>query len=840
MNLGSLFPNSRTLAAAVPKPQPSTKNTMATAGGKLPPSLADLTKKIKPGEFNIVWPKMRTQGVKDYKVITTLEQLKEYIARCESTGLGGFDYETSGDKDHRQPPTNEDGSPADQKTLDNWTKSINLDPHKAEVCAMSLSAQPDEARAIFIDNPGRKRFMPDLSREEARKALFDTLERHFFNNTKITKIAVNLAFESKMTAKYGKYILMPCADPFIGWIRILQLVAPHKIKNPKRPYTGKGLKPMTKEYFGVQMNEFTEILKRNNALFFDQVGCDTQDALVYCCEDSDYAVQHFLYWDAIAKQINNHNDVYPTYSDWLNNIEMPFARVTGLMEYWGMYWDKDVSEVKRQEATIIQQEAAEEIARLAKDNFNLDINVGAAGKTKDVKSFIFDTLKLPAAAWSDKTKDPSLDGNALMDMIFMLENKLIDPNEEKYLEVDLWEGWEAVDPETDPHLDKAERMRLRIARRDFHPYKDIGIRLLELLRKIQKYATLLSSHIEGREKYVNEVTGRIHAHYEPWTETARLSSSNPNGQNVPRPDNDVLGVRNFYKAAPGKVLLLEDESGFELRLTAWKGNCPVMIPTFKNHGDIHRKTAATNYNKPEDQVTKHERSTAKPANFGSVYGGTEYALQQTFKKEGVRKSLPECKKLVQAVLKTYPGIPKYQVEAVILARETGYSETIYGFKRLLPSINGSIDFQRRQDERRAQNTPIQGSAADIMKRSQNAVYEKIGIDTAFFNITPNVDYLDYKAMVWEGFIPAIKEKLEVLPFMQHGHTDMISQIHDEIIAEVDDDPVLVKKYAEWQKAVMEIPPIEGFPLPLEAEASAAYSWGDKMSLEKYLELKGVE
>jgi DNA polymerase-1 len=445
------------------------------------------------------------------------------------------------------------------------------------------------------------------------------------------------------------------------------------------------------------------------------------------------------------------------------------------------------------------------------------------------RHFIFDTLKLPVAAYTE-TKAASLDGNALMDMIFMLENKLEDPDEEKYLEAELPEGWETIDVEKDPTLDKATRMRIRIAKRDFHPYKDIGIRLLELMRKIQKYATLLSSHIEGREKHVNPVDGRIHANYEPWTETARLASMNPNGQNVPRPDNDALGVRNFYKAAPGKVLILEDESGFELRLTAWKSSCPVMLPAFINKEDMHRKTAATMLEKDPKDVTKHERSSAKAANFGSVYGGTEYALQQTFKKDGIRRSLPFCKLLVDAVKKTYPGIPRYQVEAVVKARETGYSETIYGFKRLLPHINGSNRYDRSQDERRAQNTPIQGSAADIMKKAQSAIYEKIGLDSAYFNQGALFD-------PWEGFSPKLIEKLKEAPFMQHGRTDMVAQIHDEIISELDDDVELVKKYAYWQKEVMEIPPLPGFPLPLEAEASAAYSWGQKMSLEKYLELK---
>lgn len=196
---------------------------------------------------------------------------------------------------------------------------------------MSLSAACDEARAIFIDNPGANQFEPGLSRSEARKRLFDTLEQYFFTNHKIVKIAVNMNFETKFTAKYGKYILMPCADPFIAWIRLSQLLLPNKIKNPKRPYVGKGLKPMTKEVFGVQMSEFTSVLERNQALFFDQVPNDEHDALSYCCEDSDYAVQHYLYWDEVAKQISNDNEVYPTYSDWL---KISKCLLQGLPELW--------------------------------------------------------------------------------------------------------------------------------------------------------------------------------------------------------------------------------------------------------------------------------------------------------------------------------------------------------------------------------------------------------------------------------------------------------------------------------------------------------------------------
>jgi DNA polymerase-1 len=786
----------------------------------------------KPGAWPIQWPQIQPQKLKDYSVITSIDELRAYITRCKETGLGGFDYETSGDRDHRKPPKDADGNPITDKALDAWTKDVNLDPWKAEVCAMSLSADPNEARAIFIDNPGSKQFEPGLPRNEARKRLFDVLEADFFTSPDIIKIAVNMPFETKFTAKYGKYILMPCADPFLMWIRMSQLLLPHKIKNPKRPYTGKGLKPMTKDVFGVQMNDFNAVLARNNALFFDEVPNDSADALSYCCEDSDYAVQHYLYWNEIAKQIPNNNPIYADYSEWLHAIEMPFTRVTGLMEFWGMRWDSDVAAIKLQEAEIAQEEAATEMQEIATHYSVEALNIGKGGKTKDVKSFIFDTLKLPAAAWSDKTKDPSLDSNALMDMIFMLENKLEAPDEERYLETPLPEGWEQVDPEAVGDLDTDTCRRIRIAQRPEHPNKDDGIRFLRAMQKIQKFSTLISSHIEGREKYVNPITGRIHAHYEPWTETGRLSSSNPNGQNVPRPDNDDLGIRNFYKAADGMVLLLEDESGFELRLTAWASSCEVMLKAFENHEDLHRKTAATMQNKPESEITKHERNGAKAANFGSVYGGTEHALQKTFKKQGIRKSLPECKALVDAVMKTYPGIPRYQKMAVVKAREDGYAETIFGYKRLLPYINSGNRYDRSDDERRAQNTPIQGSAADIMKKAQNAMYEKCGLDTAYFNT-------GLMLPIWNGFDHKTLDCLSAEPFMYHDRTRMVAQIHDEIIVELVDNPALVQHYANWQKAIMEIPPLPDFPVALEAEASVAYSWGNKEDLTTWVQKRST-
>jgi DNA polymerase-1 len=270
-------------------------------------------------------------------------------------------------------------------------------------------------------------------------------------------------------------------------------------------------------------------------------------------------------------------------------------------------------------------------------------------------------------------------------------------------------------------------------------------------------------------------------------------------------DKDTFGIRNFYKAPPGKILFFIDFSGFELRLMAWKSGDQVMIEVFRDpKGDLHRRTAATMTGKPEAEVTKAERQGAKPANFGICYGGTEYALQETYLKEdGIRKTLEECAAAIRAIKVTYPGIPAFQRAAAIQAREDGYSETIYGYIRLLENINSPHKGLRNSDERRAMNTPIQGSAAEIMKRCQNAAYDMAAL---------------------EGW---------------HGHADQIGQIHDEIIFQMDDDPVLVKRVGDWIKAVMEQPPIPGFPVPIIAEASVGYEWGRKIPLNKWLEERGV-
>lgn len=843
MRLGSLFPQQKTLAS---RPRPG-KVAGTSAATEIP------KKANQAGPIPVEWPKVRPQKVKDYRPVTTVAELEAYLDRCQETGYGSFDWETSADEEtrkkfelerakynvacqeveYRRKDAVAEATEKERAKLNKefdrekaaLTKNFEavrtkfrqapLDPWKGQICTVSISAAPDESRVVPISHRVGKIFEPDMSRDEARTLVLDTLERRLFQNPKVIKIAVNLSFETKFAAKYAKYILMPVADPLVMWTRCMQVTAPQKIKDPKKPTSGLGLKPMTKEVFGVRMGEFLDLLTKHNVSFFDEIDASQGDGLTYSAEDADYGLQHYLYWLEVARQI-------PGYDKWLHEIEMPFSRVIGLMEYWGMPWDTQLAEMKRQEAEIMQEQAAEEIRKIAADTFGIEVNPGKTGKTGDVKHVLFDKMKIPAAKWSDKTKDPSLDEEAIIDMRFMLENKLQALDEEKYLGVALPDGWEAIDPEKDPNLQKEQRGAIRIAKRESHPYRDKAIQLLDAIQRIQTYSTLLSAHIVGREKHLNEASGRIHASYTPWTETSRLNSFHPNGQNVPRPDNDAFGIRNFFQARPGKVLFFIDFSGFELRLMAWRSGDETMIEIFRTGGDMHRKTAATVTGKPEDEVTKKERTDAKPANFGIAYGGTEHALQTQFKTEyKIRRTLDECYEMVQAVKKTYPRVPEFQKTIATEASDKGYVSTIYGYIRMLPGINSTHRGTRQSAERQAANTPIQGSAADVMKKCQNAVYDQIGSET-----------VRQRLIDTEGF--AVEDELYP-PFMVHGHVDMIAQIHDEIIFEMDDDPTVVTQAMEWIKETMELPPIENFPVPIEAEPSVGYRWGDKMPIDKWLQ-----
>ena len=284
-----------------------------------------------------------------------------------------------------------------------------------------------------------------------------------------------------------------------------------------------------------------------------------------------------------------------------------------------------------------------------------------------------------------------------------------------------------------------------------HKYPIVG-KILEI-RGLRK---LLATYIEALPTLINPATGKIHTTLnQVATATGRISSVNPNLQNIPVRTDDGREIRRAFIADDGDILLSADYSQIELRLMADISGDPEMIAAFNAGEDIHRATAAKIYHKPIDEVTDTERRHAKTANFGIIYGISAFGLSE-------RLAIPrlEAKSLIENYLKTYSGVKQYMDDIVKKAREQGYVCTIHGRKRFLPDISSRNAALRGYAERNAINAPLQGSAADIIKIAMIAIHRRMGQmglhsrmimqvhDELVFNVVP--DELDaLTAMVTE-------------------------------------------------------------------------------------------
>jgi DNA polymerase I len=258
-------------------------------------------------------------------------------------------------------------------------------------------------------------------------------------------------------------------------------------------------------------------------------------------------------------------------------------------------------------------------------------------------------------------------------------------------------------------------------------------------RAMQK---LLSTYVEALPGLIDKQTGKIHTSFEQaWVSTGRLSSKNPNLQNIPIRDARGKEIRKaFIPSDENHVLLSADYSQIELRLMAHLSADPRMIDAFCHEADIHTATAAKVFKVGEAEVTPAMRSRAKTANFGIIYGISAFGLSQ-------RLNIPrgEAAELIKGYFDTYPGVKEYMEKAIRLAKGKGYAETLLGRRRFLPDLNSANAIVRGVAERNAINAPIQGSAADIIKQAMVNIQQKLH----------------------RGY-----------------HTRMILQVHDELIFDV--------------------------------------------------------
>jgi DNA polymerase-1 len=335
--------------------------------------------------------------------------------------------------------------------------------------------------------------------------------------------------------------------------------------------------------------------------------------------------------------------------DLANEIELPFAQVLAGMEYEGVKIDSDELSKMSAKLTAHVSELEQKAYELAGGSFNVS-------SPMQVGEILFERLKIDPKAKRTKKGAYSTTEEIL----------------EKY--------------------------------RTVHP-------IVGTILEIRRTRKLLATYIDALPLLVNASTGKIHTTFnQTVTATGRISSTNPNLQNIPIRTDEGREIRRAFIPDAGDILVAADYSQIELRLIADQSGDPDMVNAFLSGEDFHRETAAKIYKIPVNEVTDNQRRNAKTANFGIIYGISTFGLSERL---GIPRA--EAKEIIEGYYAAYPELQKYMDRTINMAREDGYVMTIKGRKRFLPDINSRNAVVRGYAERNAVNAPLQGSAADIIK-----------------------------------------------------------------------------------------------------------------------------
>ncbi len=399
----------------------------------------------------------------------------------------------------------------------------------------------------------------------------------------------------------------------------------------------------------------------------------------------------------------------------LNEIELPLSKVLASMEHIGFELDTDGIKAYGEQINCELEEISGQIYTYAGEEFNIN-------SPKQLGVILFEKLELPTRK---KTKT-GYSTNA--DVLDSLKNK--------------------------------------------HP-------IIPLILEYRKLAKLYSTYVVGLLAVVGE-DGRVHTSFrQTETRTGRISSTEPNLQNIPIRTERGSQLRRFFVAGEGKQLVDADYSQIELRVLAHISGDEAMIDAFKHNLDIHTKTAAEVFDLPEEFVTPIMRSRAKAVNFGIVYGIGAFSLSQDI---GVTVS--EADHYIKSYLATYPKVKQYMEDTITYAKANGYVKTMFGRRRAIPEVNASNKITAAMGERVAMNTPIQGTAADIIKIAMIRVYHRL--------------------------------KAEGLA------SRLLLQVHDELIVESPADEVEIVKSLLTEEMSM----AAALAAPLVSEAHSGDNWLD--------------
>ncbi len=629
-----------------------------------PPKKGELAELFRELDFESLLDRFSNHAElseKDYRLISTREELKYLIERIKKKGIVCFDTETT-----------------------------SRSPLDAELVGISFCLEPGIAYYLPLGHT----YLGAGPQMDLNEAL-DLLEE-VFRDGAIKKVGQNIKYDAEVLARYGIDVEGLFFDT---------MVASYVINPTQRQHN---LDYLAQHYLSYKMVTYDEVTGHDKSKSFAAV--DIDKAKEYSCEDAEITVR----LQSILEERLKGTDNYALFQD----LEMKLVPVLIAMETTGVKIDveffKAMSERFAHELSFIEQKVFERTG----ERFNIN-------SPQQLGYILFEKLKLPGKKKTRKKSGYSTDFEVLTELAALHE-------------------------------------------------------VPSLLLRFRTISKLKSTYLDALVHLVHPATGRVHTSYnQTVTATGRLSSSNPNLQNIPIRTEEGREIRRGFIAEDGHLLLSADYSQIELRVFAHYSDDPVLLEAFKRGEDIHARTAAEVFNLDPKMVTSDMRRMAKTINFGIIYGMGPVRLA---------KELGISKKMAQAYLDSYyeryKGVREFKEEVIAQAQHHGYVNTLFKRRRYLPHINSDNGHLKSEAERTAINTPIQGTAADLIKMAMIRIAERLRAE--------------------------------------HLSTKMLLQVHDELVFEVPREEL--ERAAKIVKDEME--GVYSLKIPLRVDINWGNNWDE--------------
>lgn len=538
----------------------------------------------------------------DYRLIDSLDELKELVKEMKSCKMLCVDTETTG-----------------------------IRPMQADLVGIAVSPKPYVARYIALPPEGSLFQQNGISLSAALPLLKEMLE-----DPKRIYIGQNIKYDHVILKRHGIYM------PTIGFDTMIASY----LMNPN--VRGHNMDDMAITHLHYDTIKYEKVAgSGRKQLTLDQV--DPQSVSTYSCEDAD--ITYRLY-NVLAPRLKKEK-LDKVHDD----IEIPLIEVLSDMEMAGVAIDAPYFAKLSKEYEKKIQSLEKKIYEETGSEFNIQ-------STKELQTILFEKMKLPA---EKKTKTGYSTDQSVLEGL-----------------------------------------------RGLHPVVD---HLLEH----RKYTKLKSTYVDALPLMINPNTGRIHTNFsQTVAATGRLSSNDPNLQNIPIREETGRAIRRGFVPGKGNVLLSLDYSQIELRIMAHYAGDKALIDAFAHDLDIHRRTAAALFGVSEESVTPDMRSQAKTVNFSIIYGVTAFGLSQNL---GVPRDVAQS--YIDRFFESYPGVRRYMDAMTAYAEKHGYVQTLSGRRRQVPDINSTNRFRKEGAARIAVNTPVQGTSADIIKIAMIRIHEKM-------------------------------------------------------------------------------------------------------------------